>query len=269
MSAATPGSRESYGKQLSLEGRIVAVVGAGAGMGREAARAARSVGATVVCIDRELEFARLVADELGGLALDCDVTDRASVEALFERVESQFGTLHGVIDVVGGAVWHDVLKTTDEVLDRDFAINYRQAVHVIGAASELMKRSGGGAFAFVSSVSGLHGAPRHSAYGAAKAALMSLVRSSAVELAPDGIRVNSVAPGVIMTPRLEETIFSNTEFIAAQAANTPLGRFGDPTEIASVLAFLISPASSYLTGQNIVVDGGVNAKFGHLIPQQA
>jgi len=249
-----------YADRLSLNGRVVAVVGAGQGMGLEAARAVASAGASVLCLDRDLALAEAAAKELAGSAAGVDVTDRAAVRRAFEGLE----TLHAVVDVVGMAAWHSVLDSSDEVLEAQFALNYRQAVYVLEAAAPLLKASGGGAFAFVSSASGVAGAQGHSAYGAAKAALMSLVRSAAVELAPDNIRVNSVAPGVIMTPRTQAGLFSDGEFVDRQAANVPLGRFGDPEEIAAVLAFLVSPASSYVTGQNIVVDGGVGAKFPHL-----
>ncbi|NKX55889.1 SDR family NAD(P)-dependent oxidoreductase [Arthrobacter mobilis] len=240
---------------------MVAVVGAGQGMGLEAARAVRSAGASVVCLDRDLGLAEAAAKEVAGSAVQVDVTDRAGVQAAFAGL----GELQAVVDVVGAAAWHPVLETPNEVLDEQFALNYRQAVYVLEAAAPQMKASGGGAFAFVSSASGVAGAQRHSAYGAAKAALMSLVRSAAVELATDNIRVNSVAPGVIMTPRTQAGLFNDGDFVARQAANVPLGRFGEAAEIASVLAFLISDASSYLTGQNILVDGGVGAKFPHLV----
>ncbi|MGM7775791.1 SDR family NAD(P)-dependent oxidoreductase [Arthrobacter sp. KNU-44] len=250
-----------YAERLSLAGHVVAVVGAGQGMGLEAVRALASVGATVLCLDRDLALAEAAAKEVGGSWAGVDVTDRAAVRQAFADLE----VLHAVVDVVGMAAWHPVLDSSDDVLDTQFALNYRQAVYVLEAASPLLKASGGGAFAFVSSASGVAGAQGHSAYGAAKAALMSLVRSAAVELAADNIRVNSVAPGVIMTPRTRAGLFSDGEFVGRQAENVPLGRFGEPEEIAAVLAFLVSDASAYLTGQNIVVDGGVGAKFPHLI----
>ena len=261
-------SPNEYRHALSMEGRTVVVVGAGQGMGHEAARAVRSVGAHVVCIDRDAQLAENVASELDGLALSVDVTDRVAVSKAFEEIYERSGALHAVIDVVGAAAWHSVLDDADDLLEQQFALNYRQALHVLQAAAPLMKDPTGGAFAFVTSASGIRGAQQHSAYGAAKAALTSLVRSSAVELASDGIRVNAVAPGVIMTPRTQEGLFNDREFVDSQAASVPLGRFGKPHEIAAMLAFLVSEASAYITGQNIVVDGGVDAKFPHLIKEQ-
>jgi len=117
----------------------------------------------------------------------------------------------------------------------------------------------GGVMVFVASVSGLTGAPRHAAYGAAKAALMSLVRTVAVELGPSGVRVNAVAPGAIWTPRVAALL--GEEGRARNAANAPLRRIGLPADIASAILFLVSDLSSYMSGQTLVVDGGVSAKF--------
>ena len=113
--------------------------------------------------------------------------------------------------------------------------------------------------AFVASVSGITSAPRHAAYGAAKAGLMSLVRTGAVELGPQRVRVNAVAPGVVWTPRI--SAFLGEEGRARNEANTPLGRVAQPADIAAAILFLVSDLSSYVSGQTLVVDGGVSAKF--------
>lgn len=118
---------------------------------------------------------------------------------------------------------------------------------------------GGGPLVFVASVSGLTAAPRHAAYGAAKAALMALVRSAAVEPGPSGVRVNAVAPGVVWTPR--DAALLGTEGRRRNAENAPLGRVAETADIAAALYFPASPPSSYVTGQTLVVDGGVGVKF--------
>jgi NAD(P)-dependent dehydrogenase (short-subunit alcohol dehydrogenase family) len=122
----------------------------------------------------------------------------------------------------------------------------------------------GGRIAVVASVSGLYGAPNHGAYGAAKAGLMDLVRTMAVEWGPQGIRVNAVAPDMIATPRMLETRSRADMDATAVADNAPLGRFGDPEEIAGPLVFLVSDLASFMTGQTLVVDGGQRAAFPHL-----
>jgi len=122
-----------------------------------------------------------------------------------------------------------------------------------------MASSGGGAMAFVASVSGITGAPRHAAYGAAKAGLMALVRSAAIELGPAGIRVNAVAPGAVWTPRVSALL--GEEGRQRGSDNAPLRRVALPADIASALLFLMSDLAAYVSGQTLVVDGGVSAKF--------
>jgi NAD(P)-dependent dehydrogenase (short-subunit alcohol dehydrogenase family) len=258
-----------YRALASFEGRDVLVIGAGQGMGRQAAHALAAAGARVLCVDRERELADGVAQEVDGESFAADVTDRADVARLFGDVSaSAGGRLRAVVDVVGGAVWHAVAEPDDTGWDRTFLLNLVQAKYVLEQSYALLSRGSGGAVAFVSSASGVHGAPEHAAYGAAKAGLMSLVQSAAVEFAPKGVRVNSVAPGVILTARMKRSVFDATDsqdFMDAQTRNIPLRRFGSPAEVATLLAFLVSDAASYITGQNIVVDGGVEAKFGHLV----
>ena len=113
--------------------------------------------------------------------------------------------------------------------------------------------------AFVASVSGISSAPRHAAYGVAKAGLMSLVRSAAIELGPLGIRVNAVAPGVVWTPRVSGYLGEDGR--VEQSANAPLGTVARPADIAAALLFLVSDLAAYITGQTLVVDGGVGVKF--------
>jgi NAD(P)-dependent dehydrogenase (short-subunit alcohol dehydrogenase family) len=122
-----------------------------------------------------------------------------------------------------------------------------------------MARGGGGVMVFVASVSGMSSAPRHAAYGAAKAGLIALVKSGAVELGPSGVRVNAVAPGVVWTPRV--SAFLGEEGRQRNAENAPLRRVAQPADIAAALLYLASDLAGYVSGQTLVVDGGVGAKF--------
>lgn len=251
-----------YVDRFRLQGRRIVVLGAGQGIGREAAVAAHALGARVFAVDLDAARAAETAALVGGEYAAADVSDLEAVRSVATQASEALGGVDGVIDVVGIAAWHPVEQTPADLRERQFALNYVQAVHVIEVFTPLM--ADGGTFAFVSSASGVRGAQGHSAYGAAKAALMSLVRSAAVELAPRRIRVNSVAPGVILTPRTQGSLFADPDFVARQTATVPMGRFGETSDIASTLAFLTTGASAYLTGQNIIVDGGVDAKFPHL-----
>jgi NAD(P)-dependent dehydrogenase (short-subunit alcohol dehydrogenase family) len=251
-----------YANILCLEGRQYVVIGAGQGMGRQAAHALVQNGARIVCVDVEAERAEDIARECGNdsIAWVGDVTDRASVKRLFADVGDAFGgKLDGFIDIVGMAQYSDIVEISDELWDWHFDMNLRQAWLAIQYAAPLLEANGRGEMTFVASASGLTGAPRHAAYGAAKAGLMALVRSAAVELGPKGIRVNAVAPGLVWTPRISQ--FVGEEGKARNVANAPLRRVATPFNLASVLLFLTSDMADYVTGQVISVDGGVSAKF--------
>ena len=169
------------------------------------------------------------------------------------------GRLDAVVDIVGMAQYASFLDITDENWTWHEDIVLRHAFLAMQYGGREMAKTGGGAMAFVASVSGITSAPMHAAYGAFKAGLMSLVKSAAVELGPQGIRVNAVAPGVVWTPRISQ--FLGEDGRKTNAANTPLRRVALTSDIAGALLFLVSDLSGYVNGHTIVVDGGVGAKF--------
>jgi NAD(P)-dependent dehydrogenase (short-subunit alcohol dehydrogenase family) len=253
--------------RLLLEDQGFVVLGAGQGIGRQAAHALATAGARVLCVDLDSALADRVAEEIQGFPSAADVTVRADLQRVFEEAESQIGPLRGVIDVVGMAKWAPLLEMEEDIWDGQFDICLRHAYLTIQIAGRALREAGnGGAIAFVSSASGITGAARHAAYGAAKAALISLVKSAAVELAADRIRVNCVAPGIVETSRLARTLFQDSDYRRAQQANVPLGRLGTPADVAGALLFLASDLSSYITGQTVSIDGGVGSKFGFPVP---
>jgi NAD(P)-dependent dehydrogenase (short-subunit alcohol dehydrogenase family) len=262
-----PDAVPDYPGWLRLDGRRFACLGAGQGIGRQAAHALASAGATVFCVDLDADRAARVADEVGGVAWSCDVTDREASARLFHEAEAVLGGLHGVVDIVGMAQYASLLDTDDVGWAWHHDIVLRHAWLALQHATPALRRSGGGSVTFVASVSGLGGAPMHAAYGAAKAGLMALVRSAAVELGPSGIRVNAVAPGVVWTPRVSG--YLGDEGRRANETNTPLGRVALPADIAAALLFLSSGLASYVNGQVLVVDGGVGAKFPYPLPEEA
>lgn len=259
-----PDAVPDYPGRLRLDGRGFVCLGAGQGIGRQAAHALASVGARVFCVDVEADRAERVAAEVDGVAGSGDITDRAASAALFASAEAALGAVHGVIDIVGMARYASLLDTDDAGWAWHHDIVLRHAWLALQHATPALRRAGGGSVAFVASVSGLTGAPLHAAYGAAKAGLMALVRSAAVELGPSGIRVNAVAPGVVWTPRV--SAYLGDAGHRANAANTPLGRVAVPADIAAALLFLSSDLASYVNGQVLVVDGGVGAKFPYPLP---
>ncbi len=186
------------------------------------------------------------------------VTDADAIAAV-EAARAELGRIHGLVDIVGMARYREALETTDEDWDWSFDMVLRHAFLFSQLAGKAMTEDGGGVMVFVASVSGITGAPRHAAYGAAKAGLMAWVRSVAVELGPSGIRVNAVAPGVVLTPRVAGYLDDRSREL--QSDNAPLRRVAVPSDIASAILFLASDLSAYVTGQTLVVDGGVAAKF--------
>ncbi len=248
-----------YPAALRLDRRRFVVLGAGQGIGRQSAHALASVGAHVACVDVEAARARDVADEVGGVAVVGDATRRDDAERLFDEATAALGGLDGVVDIIGMARYASLLEVDDDDWSWHFDIVLRHAYLAVQLAGRHLAAGSGGVLAFVASVSGLTSAPRHAAYGAAKAGLMSLVRSAAVELGPAGVRVNAVAPGVVWTPRV--SVLLGEEGEARNVANTPLRRVAQPADIAAALLFLCSDLASYVTGQTLVVDGGVAAKF--------
>ncbi len=252
----------SYGALLRLDGRGVVVVGAGNGIGRQSAHALAQGGARVVCVDNVAELAEDVAAELPdglGIPWTCDARDRAQVEAAVGAATDRLGRIDGLVDIVGMARYSDIFSTSDEDWDWSLDMVLRHAFLFSQVAGRRMAAGGGGAMVFVASVSGLTAAPRHAAYGAAKAALISLVRSLAVELGPSGVRANAVAPGVVWTPRVAKLIGERGREV--QAGNAPLGKVASTADIASAILFLVSDLSSHVTGQTLVVDGGATVKF--------
>ena len=255
-----------------LAGQTAVVVGAGDGIGRATATLLAAAGAHVAVADLDGGRAAEVRDELeaaGGkaVAVSGDVTTPEGATAVVGEAHEGLGGLTGVVNIVGVAGWRALLDMDVAAWDNDMRLNLTHHLLVGQAAARHMIADGtGGAFAMVTSVSGLYGAPMHAAYGAAKAGAMALARSMANEWAPHGIRANCVAPDIIKTPRVIDSFAAQgVDDIDAIAAGegVPLARWGTPEEIAGPLVFLLSDLSSFMTGQTLVVDGGTRALFPH------
>ncbi|MCU1621120.1 MAG: short-chain dehydrogenase/reductase [Modestobacter sp.] len=248
-----------YANMLRLDGRGVVVLGAGQGMGRQAAHALSALGARTLCVDKDVDLAQEIAREVDGVPLAADITVRDDMETIFAKAGAEFGRVDGVVDIVGLARWMNLADMDDDTWDFEFDMCLRHAFLAMQIGARAMRGTGGGAMAFVASISGLQSAPNHAAYGAAKAGLMALVRSAAVEFGAWGIRVNSVAPGATTTPRISAMLTPETR--AGYESLIPTGQLNKPADIAAALLFLLSPLSANITGQTLVVDGGVTARY--------
>jgi 3-oxoacyl-[acyl-carrier protein] reductase len=248
--------------------RALVVGGGGHGIGRAICRAAAAAGASLAVADISAPAARDVVAEIvdrGGeaIAVTGDVTDRAVAGGLVREADSALGGITTLITVLGGqGPFHIPFSRLHELTDREIdlamTVNLGYVYDVLRASLAVMlERGEGGAIVSVGSISGGHtGAPRQSAYGAAKAGLSSLARTVAVEYGPDGIRMNVVSPGSISTPSADAR-----PGIETIAASIPLQRRGTPEDIASAVVFLASSAASYVSGQTLCVDGGVGCAF--------
>lgn len=254
-----------YGGLLRLDGRGVVVAGAGQGIGRQVTHALVQNGARVLCLDHDRDAAEHVAGEVGGVPATADVRERSDLEDALGVARDEFGRLDAVVDIVGMAKYVPLLQTSDEDWSWTFDMVLRHAWLLAQVGGAIMKdqdrRADGqrGAFAFVASASGQSSAPWHAAYGAAKAGLMSLVRTMAVEYGPMGIRANAVAPGFVWTPRIAAMV--GEEGRERNVANTPLRGVAEPSDVASALLFLVSDLAAFVSGQVLSVDGATGVKF--------
>ena len=242
--------------------RSLVVTGSGRGIGEQIARRAAGHGYRVGVLDFDAAAAHRVATEVGGEALIADVRDESSVASALDR----FGALDAVVNNAGivrfGTLADLPLEDWRQVVD----INLTGTFVVGRAAAARMARTGGGAIVNITSINGLVPAAYGGAYGSTKAALMLLTEQMAVEWAPQRIRVNAVAPGFI-DAGMSEPIYADPETRRLRSAGVPLGRLGTAADIAAAVFFLLSEEASYITGHNLVVDGGVNMNVLSLLPR--
>jgi 3-oxoacyl-[acyl-carrier protein] reductase len=256
---------------LDLQGRVVIVAGAaGGGIGTTVARMVAEAGATVIAVSRgkdnlDTHISPLVERGLPIVAVAADVATEDGVAAAIEQALCADGNLHGLVNVAGGAApetWMPSTRVTRSDWRDLFAQNLETAFFMSQAvAAELKAGSRRGSIVSISSISGMNTAPFHIAYGTAKAAIAAMTRTMAVELAVDEIRVNAVAPGVTATPASLTYVDDDVERDRRAIA---MGRRGRPEEIAGAILFLLSDLSSYITGQTLLVDGGLDLKWTHL-----
>jgi 3-oxoacyl-[acyl-carrier protein] reductase len=242
--------------KIDLSGRTALVTGSTRGIGRAIAETLAGAGARVAVVGRDVVRAEEVASRLGGGAagFSCDVADIASVNALVENVEKAFGTIDILVNNAGLTRDNILFRLKDDDWDAVLDANLRGAFVAIRAVARGMMKRRWGRIINIASVVGLTGNKGQSNYAASKAGLIGLTKSVAKELASRNILINAVAPGFIET---DMTAAMTSEARAAMSSQIPLERLGRPADIAAAVAFLASEHASYITGQVLVVDGGL------------
>jgi NAD(P)-dependent dehydrogenase (short-subunit alcohol dehydrogenase family) len=244
---------------LSAEGKVVVVTGASKGLGRAMALGFAAAGADVVVSSRKLEACEAVAAEIGatgrrGLAVGCHVGDWDQCSTLIAATVAEFGRIDVLINNAGIApVPPSLLGVTSDLFDKTIAVNLKGPLRLTALAAEEM--AAGGSVVNISSKAALHPTSFTTVYAAAKAGLNALTKAAANEFGPRGIRVNAIVCGTFHTDSFH-TSMPTADLQAQMAARTSLGRIASADEIVGTALFLASAASSYLTGELIVLDGG-------------
>lgn len=251
-------------KPMRIDGtRAIVIGGGGEGIGRGITRAYAAAGASVAVTDLDPERANVAAAEVtaaGGTACAIGGDVRSSdVDAMFARAVRELGGLDVLVTVVGGQVAFVPAVRLHEMLDEDWDLVYELNLRYVARAARaairtFLDQGNGGSIVSVGSVTGFMAAPRQAAYGAAKAGLLSLAKTVSTEYASEGIRMNVIAAGAVATA------------VAASAQDPdavdqiPVGRYGTVADVAAAALFLASPASSYMIGQRLVIDGGISVR---------
>ncbi|ORW21574.1 oxidoreductase [Mycolicibacter nonchromogenicus] len=267
----TPPSLSSDFTPLDLHGRVVVVSGAGGGgIGTTVTALAARAGATVIAVSRSQENLRehvapLAQQGLSVIPVAADASTDEGVATVLEAAQRADGQLYGLVNVAGGAepaTWMPSTRVTRADWRKLFTQNLETAFFMSRAvAAALVAEQRPGSIVSISSISGMNTAPFHIAYGTAKAAIVAMTRTMAVELAAAGIRVNAVAPGVTATAASATYTDDDPDRDLRAIA---MGRRGQPEEQAGPILFLLSDLASYITGQTLLVDGGLNLKWSHL-----
>jgi NAD(P)-dependent dehydrogenase (short-subunit alcohol dehydrogenase family) len=247
---------------FDLTGKVAIVTGSSRGIGRSIAETMASLGAKVVVSSRKIEACEPVVEgirERGGeaIAIACNISRKAEVEALVASARQRLGAIDILVcNAAVNPVYGPMSALSDEAFDKIMGANVKSNLWLCNLVIPEMAERGGGAVVIVSSIAGLRGTGVIGGYGISKAADFALARNLAVEWGPQNVRINCIAPGLIKTD-FARALWEDPQALEQRNSQTPLRRIGTPDEIGPVAAFLASSAAGFMTGQTVVVDGGV------------
>jgi NAD(P)-dependent dehydrogenase (short-subunit alcohol dehydrogenase family) len=247
-----------------LDGKVAVITGAAGGIGRASATRFAAEGAHVVVADVLDEPGEALAGEIGGLYVHADVTDPASVEAMYEAAISHFGGLDVCFNNAGISPVDDgsILETDLDVWRRVQEVNLTSVYLCCKSGiARLLEHGGGSVINTASFVAILGAATSQVSYTASKGGVLSMSRELGVQFARQGVRVNALCPGPVNTPLLQELFAKDPERAARRLVHIPMGRFGEPEEIAAAAAFLASDDASFITASTFLVDGGISGAY--------
>jgi NAD(P)-dependent dehydrogenase (short-subunit alcohol dehydrogenase family) len=247
-----------------LTGRVAVITGAGSGIGLATARRLAAEGARVVAVDIDESAGKAAADEAGGLFLPCDVASEEQVSALYDEVVRQLGRVDIAFNNAGISPPEDdsILTTGLDAWRRVQEVNLTSVYLCCKYVIPHMQRQGRGSIINTASfVAVLGAATSQISYTASKGGVLAMSRELGVQFAREGIRVNALCPGPINTPLLRELFAADPERAARRLVHVPMGRFGEPEEIAAAVAFLASDDASFMTASSFLVDGGISGAY--------
>lgn len=252
---------------FDLTDKVALITGATSGMGKAIAEAMGGHGAKIIVSSHDREGGNETVEDfktknIEALFISCDVSKKAEIEHLYEKSIATFGKIDILVSGVGVAMPNGFLDINADDFEKTMSLNLQSAIYLTKLIIAQMQVRKDGVLIYLASIAGVRGNKSIGLYGISKAGLIQLARNLAVEFGPDNIRANTISPGMIDTP-FSQGLMNNQDFMTRRLALTPLRRVGEVAEIAGVAVMLASKAGGFITGQNIIVDGGTTIGDGN------